>query len=246
MTRLSWGNAIERIYEAGVDRGVLYPFGRGGIPWNGLVSVKESTSEFDVSANYVDGLKYQRRHTPGSYAATIEALTYPDEFEEQKPFGFSYRTMIGNAVAGSDYGYRLHLVYNALAAPADKDFSSLDGDSSETTFSWDITTRPIQIEGHGPSAHLIVDTTKAYSWTVKAFEDLIYGTEASQARLPSPQEVLDLFDANSVLKITNHGDGTWTAEGPDDLVQMVSATEFRIDWPSVVFLDNDTYQISSL
>lgn len=238
MTRISWGSG-ERNYVAGIDRGVLYPVGGGGVPWNGLISVKETSSEFDISANYVDGRQFSQQHTPGSFTATIEAVTYPDEFEEQKPFGFSYRAGVGS-------GYKLHLVYNALAAIADKEYSSLDGDPAETSFSWDITTRPVPIKGSLPSAHLIVDTSLAYSWTVKAFEDLIYGTEESQARLPSPQEVLDLFDANSVLKITDHGDGTWTAEGPDEVVSMLDATTFQINWPSVVYIDTVTYTVSSL
>jgi len=239
MTRLSWGSSGERIYETGVDRGVLYPYGKGGVPWNGLISVKESSSDFNVSANYVDGRKFNQQHVPGSFAATIEAVTYPDEFEEQKPFGLCYRTSYGA-------GYRLHLVYNALATPADKDYSSLDGDPNVTTFSWDISTRPARLEGSMPSAHLIIDTNLAYSWTVKAFEDLVYGTEENQARLPSPQEVLGLFDDNSILKITDHGDGTWTAEGPDNVVQMISDTEFQINWPSAVYIDTVTYKVSSL
>lgn len=244
--RLGWDNSGEKFYETGVDRGVLYPSSGIGVPWNGLISVKEAPSESDVSTNYVDGRKYRTRHTPGAFAATVEAITFPDEFEEQKPFGLTYRTKIGTDITGLDHGYKLHLVYNALAAPVSKDYSTLNSSPEALPFQWDISTTPIRIAGAQPSAHLIVDTTKAYSWTVEAFEALLYGTEEHAPVLPSPESVLELFDANAIVKITDNGDGTWTAEGPDEVIQMLDPSTFQISWASAVYIDSDTYSISSL
>lgn len=246
MTRLSWGTPGSRLYEAGVDRGVVYFPNIEPVVWNGLVSVKEAPSESDSSTNYYDGISYAARHTPGSYAATIEAYTYPDLLDEGKPFNMTYRTQIGNDLDGMDYAYRIHLVFNARATPSEKQYTSLDDSNNGGTFVWNITSRPAVIQENQSSAHLIVDTRLAYSWTVQALEDLIYGTDGDSARLTSPKDILDLFDANSILKITDHGDGTWTAEGPDDVVSMIDSTTFQINWPSVVFIDNDTYTVSSL
>lgn len=245
MSRLIWDDAASRTIEAGVDRGVLYLAQGGARPWNGLISVKENPS-IDVSENYVDGIRYQTRHTPESFSATVECYTYPDELETQQvPFGFCYRTLIetnSNAVPR----YKLHLVYNALATPIDKDYGSLDSNADGMSFSFDLWTRPTDVERATPSAHLIVDTSQAYPWTVQALEDLLYGTEDAAPRFPTPQEVLDVFDANSILKITDHGDGTWTAEGPDNVVYQNLDGSWTIDWPSVVQIDTHTYQVSSL
>lgn len=246
MTRLTWGDISQRHYEAGVDRGVFYSPSGQGEAWNGLVSVEESPSE-SGEPRYLDGIRLHNKKSEGAFAATIEAFTYPLGFEDhlglsgglssrkrQPLFNFSYRVM-------SDTGYKIHLVYNATANPSSKSYQFDD----VGTFSWDITTLPRAIRGSAPTAHLIVDAGTAYSQTIAAFEDVLYGSDAADPRMPLPEEVLDIFDANSILKITDNGDGTWTAEGPDDVVSMIDATTFQINWPSVEYIDADTYIVRS-
>lgn len=258
MSRITWGDSGFRTYESGVDRGVFYPRDSFGVPWNGLTSISEKPTDFDVSLKYVDGVPYQARTTPEGFAATIDAYTYPLEFSEydgvvdgyiskqrRKPFGFSYRTKISNDLE-SDQGYKIHLVYNALASPSDTTHSSMDDSAEPTMFSWDITTTPIPMSRAKASSHLIIDSTKAYPWTLKAFEDLIYGSDTNLATLPSPEEVFTIFEVNSILIITDHGDGTWSAEGPDDVLQMIDDTTFEIAWASAVYIDAVSYNISSL
>lgn len=258
MPRLSWTEPGTRFYEAGVDNGVLYPQDGPGVPWNGLISVNEAPSDSDVTTGYFDGLAYQTRHKPGSFAATIEAFTYPAEFEEygfmrigdslsrrQKTFGLSYRTKIGNDISGLDQGYKLHLVYNAQARPSQRAHKTTSKSPELDTLSWDISTNPAKVNGGKPSSHLVLDTSIAHPWTVAALEELLYGDDASDSVLPQPNDVLELFESTSLIRITDNGDGTWTAEGPDDLVKMSGPSTFQIDIPTAVFIDTKTYRISS-
>lgn len=265
MPEITWGTPGERYFETGVDRGVLYLEGEDGVPWNGLVSVDESPSGGETEPYYIDGVKYINRSSPEEFEASLEAYTYPNGFElcdgsrelyqaqglfatqqKRQEFGLSYRTLIGNDTGGTDFGYKLHIVYNVTANPSQKSYETMNEDTEPSTFSWDLSTRPITIPGVSRSAHLVIDTRQAWPWAIAAVEAVLYGTEDTPARLPSPQELLDLFVENALLKITDNGDGTWTAEGPDDVVTMLSDTEFQISWPSATYLDTDTYSISSL
>jgi hypothetical protein len=258
MARIIWNESGTRLYESGVDQGVLYLSAGNGVPWNGLVSVTDAPTIDGSDTQYIDGVQYRSSTSQEGFAATIEAFTYPNEFEPyigvdgvttgqaRNSFGFTYRTLSGNDTEGLDRGYKIHLVYNALASPSEKTYETLDDSSDAATLSWNITTTPIAIEGANPSSHLIVDTTFAYSWAVEAFENLLYGSEINQPRLPTPQEVIDIFEDASILRITDNGDGTWTAEGPDSVIQFLDPTTFQITWNSVVYLDSDTYRISSL
>lgn len=247
MTRLNW-TSLDRPYESGVDRGVFYPANGPGVPWNGLVSVSESPSGSDIRVRYVDGVKYQEHVSSGNYEATIEAYTYPDEFEpfasatpglrfrqRQKPFGLSYRTE-------TEKGHKIHIVYNALAGPSDKAYVQKD----PSNFSWEVSTTPLSVPGAAPTAHLVIDTSTAYPSTVSALEAQLYGGEVMSALLPSPAQVLDIFEENSLLRIVDNGDGTWTATGPDEAIQMLNPTTFEITWPSAIYISEDRYQISSL
>lgn len=257
MTRLTWTTPGSRFYETGVDRGVLYPADGPGVPWNGLISVKEAPSDSDSVVRYLDGSRYTAQQGAGSFAATIEAFTYPDEFEEygslrlsggllqRKTFGLSYRTKIGNDISGLDSGYRLHLVYNARATPAQINRTSMDTSLAPINLAWDISTKPIQIAGARPSAHLIVDASLAPRASVEQLEAMLYGTETSASVLPQPNDVIDVFDANAVVKIIDNGDGTWTASGPEDYIQMLDPSTFQINVGSAVYMDADTYRISS-
>lgn len=224
MARLVWDG---RNYDTGLDRGVLYPTASPGVPWNGLTSVQDSPSS-DIQVRYLDGVKtYRQLQT--TFAGTIEAFTYPEPLP--KTFGMSYRVKD-----------KIHIVYNVTLGPANINYRQLDTDP----FSWSFSTKPVPVPGAKISSHLIVDGAKAYSWTLSALEDILYGSDANHPRLPLPDEVLNVFDINSILKVTDHGDGTFTVDGPDDVVIMLDATTFQITWPSAVYIDEDTYTISSL
>lgn len=257
MTRISWGSDDVRLFEIGVDRGVLYPDQGRGVPWNGLIAVDEAPSGSDVVENYLDGQKFATHRKVESFEATIEAYHYPVEFEpydghfsfrssqRRRQFGFSYRTLVGNAELGQNYSYKIHLVYNALAAPSSRDYQSLSDSSEMIPFSWNISTIPIKM-GDVSSAHLIIDPRYAYPWVIEDLEKLLYGSNENEPYLPPPSEILELFEDASILRITDHGDGSWTAEGPDEAIQMLNPTTFEITWPSAVYIDAVTYRISSL
>lgn len=257
MTQLTWADTGQRYFFGGVDRGVLFLQNGSGIPWNGLVSVEETPSGSDLTVGYYDGTKYFSRRKPESFSATIRAFYYPDEFEpydgfsdyvsgQARPsFGFSYRTLIGDDVEALGENYLIHIVYNAMASPSKRNNNSNSDGASANLFSWDIETTPELFEGRSGS-HLTIDTRYAYPWAIHALEALLYGNESSDGRLPSAQEVIDLFENASILRITDHGDGTWTAEGPDEAFEMLDATTFQITWPSAIYIDGESYLLSSL
>lgn len=237
MTKLIWGAPTDRNYETGVDRGVYYPRSGPGLAWNGLISVDDQPSDQYTSEKYYDGQKYYNRKVVDSFAGQIKAYTYPIEFETD--FGFSFRSKI------KDDGYKIHLVYNVLAVMSPPSYSSLSSSPDIDPFVWDFVTTPIRIPGRAATAHIIIDATKAYPEALSDLEDLIYGSDLADAKLPAISEVLDLFEDHSILKITDHGDGTWTAEGPDDVVYMLTDTMFEISWPSAVYIDSESYYVSS-
>lgn len=268
MAQLTWDVVGEKFYEAGTDRGVLYIDGIG-YAWNGLISVDESPSGGDIEQYYQDGLPYISASNLEEFKAKIEAFTYPTAFakcdgseeiaqglyisqQNRKPFHLSYRTLVGNDVQELEHGYKIHIVYNAMVSPASRSFSTISDSTDPTTFSWDISTRPEKFEdpafGFRYGAHLTLDSREVYPWAMTAVENVLYGTETEAPRLPSPQELLELFIDNALLKITDNGDGTWTAEGPDSIISMLTTDKFQIDWPSAVYdtQDPNTYQISSL
>lgn len=266
MTKLQWGTLGERFYEAGTDRGVLYVDGVG-YAWNGLVSVDQNPSGGDPESYYLDGLPYVTASAPEEFKGSIEAYTFPQAFmacdgseeiaqglyisqQARKPFGFSYRTLVGNDVDDIDHGYKIHIIYEAMAAPATQKHSTLGDKTDPITFTWGIITRPLKFEdpafGVKYGAHLTLDSREVYPWAMAAVEDVLYGNDENEPRLPSPQELLNLFIDNALLKITDNGDGTWTAEGPDSIISMVNADTFQIDWPSAVYIDANTYKVSSL
>ena len=215
MSKLVWDNAGERLYETGVQKGVLYVQGEGGtypkgVAWNGLSSVSENPSGAEATAIYADDIKYLNLVSAEEYGATIEAYMYPDEFAEcdgsvavvagvyigqqtRKPFGFCYRSTIGNDVKGNDYGYKLHLVYNALAAPSEKTYSSVNDSPEVDPMSWEISTTPVAVTGHKPTASMTIDSTKVDAVKLAALEAILYGAEESEARLPLPDEVINIL-----------------------------------------------------
>ena len=261
MSRITWGAAGERVYESGVDRGVLYVGAEPGVPWNGLTSVTETTIGGESRSFYVDGHKYLVVPSAEEFSASISAFTYPDIFgvcdgthqprsglflthQRRKPFGFSYRTRVGNEITG-DQGYKIHIVYNAYAAPSERTNNTL-GDSAEPlSFTWEITTRAPLMPGYAPTSHLVIDSRKTEPEVLSVIEDILYGNDIDTARLPSFEEVIAAFDTVTSLVITDNGDGTWTAEAPFDIIKIIGDGMFSITSPTAIFIDEDTYTISS-
>lgn len=221
MARLVWDEESKKTYETGVDHGVLYLKDSTGaystgVPWNGLTGVTESPSGAESTPLYADNIKYLNLRSVEEFGCTIEAYTYPDEFMEcdgsasltkgvyvgqqaRKPFGFSYRTVIGNDTKGESYGYKLHLVYGCDAAPSDKGYQTINDSPDAITFSWEISTTPVNVDGGlKPTATLTIDSTQVDPDKLKSLEDILYGGEgdgATSARLPLPNEVASLFQA---------------------------------------------------
>lgn len=224
MTKLTWDGTGQRYYETGVDHGVLYIPNAGGVydngvAWNGLTTVTESPSGAEATALYADNIKYLNLISAEEFGATIEAYTYPDEFAQfdgqatphagvvvgqqaRKPFGLSYRTRLGNDVDGSDYGYKLHLIYNANAAPSEKAYATINDSPEAITFSWELTTTPVYAgDTLKPTAQLVIDSTKVNAAALSDLEDALYGTAGTNPRLPTPEEVLAFF-AGTVTEVT--------------------------------------------
>lgn len=226
MSRITWGDSGKRLYETGVDRGVLYPmdatgkYGKG-VAWNGLRTVSENPSGAEPQKYYADNIEYANIMSAEEFAAAIGAYTYPPEWKEcdgsveiapgvyagqqnRKPFGFTYRTLIGNDTEGTEHGYKLHLVYNGKASPSDKEHESINENPELMEFSWDVSTTPVPftktIEGKTlkPTSHIEIDSTKVDATKLAALEDILYGSETDEPRLPTPDEVIDLFTATEV------------------------------------------------
>jgi hypothetical protein len=231
MTRVIWDKAGERTYETGVDRGVLYlPNNVGnyveGYGWNGLTTVTESPSGAESNPQYADNIKYLDLQSAEQFGCTIEAFTYPDKFGEcdgtteptpgitvgqqnRKPFGFSYRTVLGNDLEKNDYGYKLHLVYGAQAAPSEKQYETVNDSPSAIAFSWDVTTTPVEVTGtnpitgkpYKPTAILTINSTLVDATALATLEDFLYGTVGTDPSLPSPADVIAIF-AGTVTTVT--------------------------------------------
>lgn len=213
MAALTWDGSGERLYETGVDRGVLYVMSTGGtygtgVAWNGLTGVTESPSGAEETALYADNIKYVSLYSAEEFGATIEAYTYPDEFAEcdgsaelvggvtvgqqaRKTFGLCYRTLLGNDTDGQSHGYKLHLIYGATASPSEKAYATVNDSPEAITFSWEITTTPVNVTGMSPTACITIDSTKADAECLAALEAKLYGsTEPSGTpTLPLPDEV---------------------------------------------------------
>lgn len=211
--RITWDQVGERYYETGVSKGVLYPMESGtygkGVAWNGLTNVSESPEGAEATALYADNIKYLNLMSNEEFKATVEAYTYPDEFAEcngekslaagvnvgqqkRKAFGLSYQTKVGNDV-DSDLGYKIHLVYNCLAAPSEKSYATVNDSPEAITFSWELSTTPVEVPGMKPTALLTIDSTKVDATKLAELEKMIYGDADTEPKLPTPTEVAELF-----------------------------------------------------
>lgn len=215
MAKIKWDETGKRLYETGVKNGVLYVQDDTGaypqgVAWNGLTAVTESPSGAEATPLYADDIKYVELTSAEEFGATVEAYTYPDEFgvcdgsaelapgvsigqQPRKAFGLSYKTTLGNDVKGNDYGYKLHLVYGAKAAPSEKAYATINDSPEAITLSWEMTTTPVSVAGFKPTAHLEIDSTTADSEKLAALEAILYGSESKEARLPLPDEIATLF-----------------------------------------------------
>lgn len=215
MSKLVWDKTGERFYETGVKNGVLYPQAEGGtypkgVPWNGLTAVTESPSGAEATPLYADDIKYLNLMSAEEFGATIEAYTYPDEFAEcdgsaslakgvsigqqkRKTFGLAYKTVLGNDVDNNDYGYKLHIIYGATASPSEKAYATINDSPEAITFSWEVTTTPVNVTGFKPTSSIVIDSTKANPTKLAALEAKLFGDDSNEAMLPLPDEIATLM-----------------------------------------------------
>lgn len=221
MTVLTWDQIGQRIYETGVDHGVLYiPDNVGayttGVAWNGLVNVNETPSGAEANAQYADNIKYLNLFSAEEFGATLEAFTYPKEFAQfdglgvpavgvtigqqaRKSFGLSYRTKVGNDIDGDAHGYKLHLVYGCSASPSEKSYQTINDSPEAITFSWDITTVPVPVTGYRPTSILTINSLEVTSGDLTDLENLLYGTSGTNPSLPTPDAVISIFAGSQTL-----------------------------------------------
>ena len=225
MSKIVWDQTGERLYETGVRNGVLYPRSTTGtyprgVAWNGLTAVTESPTGAEATPLYADDIKYLNLLSNEEFGATVEAYTYPDEFAEcdgsaelspgvmigqqaRKAFGLAYRTVLGNDTEYNDHGYKLHIIYNALAAPSEKAYATINDSPEAITFSWELTTSPENVTGHKPTASIVIDSTKVDAAKLKLLEDQLFGVTADATakppvtavvpNLPLPDEIAAIF-----------------------------------------------------
>jgi len=207
--QLFWNAIGERRFETGIDRGVLY-LDNVGMVWNGLVSVTEAPRGGEVTSYYVDGIRYLDVTSPEEYEATIDAYTYPDQFgdcdgtsvvghglfatqQNKKPFGLSYRSKVGNDVDGAEHGYKIHLVYNAMVAPTNKAYKTVNDSLDPDNFSWHVVAKPLLVPGLRPTPHFVIDSLETPTDLLQTIEGILYGTADADARLPSIGELMTIF-----------------------------------------------------
>lgn len=216
MAKLVWDETGKRLYETGVSQGVLYPQSGGtypdGVAWNGLTAVTESPSGAEATPLYADNIKYLNLFSAEEFGATIEAYTYPDEFmacdgsaqiakgayigqQNRKQFGMCYKTLLGNDVNANDHGYKLHIIYGAMASPSEKAYATVNDSPEAITFSWEVTTTPVNVTGYEPTASIVIDSTKCDPTKLADLEEILYGSAEEEPRLPLPNEIVTVLGA---------------------------------------------------
>jgi hypothetical protein len=263
MTKLAWDVVGERIYQAGVDHGVLYLHDGTVVPWNGLTNIEESSSP-ELKSFYLDGVKYLESLIPGDFVGKLKAVTYPDEFESvngivnvasgltyydqpSMSFNLSYRTKIGNDIKGLDYGYKIHILYNLIANPDASAFETFgDSGAKPIEFGWSLTGTPVKVLKFRPTVHISIDSTRTPKYILDILEGKLYGTDTNDPSLPAISEVAELLGYLGALIIIDYEDGTWIAiDESDTYITMIDDTTFQIDDADTTVVDADTYTISS-
>lgn len=264
MSRIIWDPTGSRKYETGIDRGVLYIDGQPGVPWNGLTSIVENSGASASGTSksfYVDGEKYINLDPREEYQATLTAYTYPDEFEpcngdtsvrpgliltkqKRTSFGLSYRTLVGNDQTNV-VGYKIHLIYNLIASPPGKTYKTVDNSNQVDDFSWTLTSLPPSMDGYRRTSHIVIDSTKLDPEVVAGVEEVLYGNEIFVSRLPELTELIDLIDTGNTLTVVDNGDGTYTMTAPSADLVMLDSDIFQLNWPTAVFVDDNTFTVGS-
>lgn len=263
MATLTWDDVGDRIYQTGVDHGVLYLHDGTVAVWNGIVDVEEASSS-ELKSFYLDGVKYLENLTPGDFVGKLKALTYPEAFEAVngiavlapglsyhdqpvKSFSLSYRTRVGNDIEGPDYGYKIHILYNVIANPESHAFSSFtDSAIQAIEFAWALTGTPPKVAKFRPTVHVSVDSRTTPPEIMDLVQAKLYGTETAGPSLPSIEDIAEYFGFRGALLIVDHGDGSWSAiDESDAYISMIDATTFQIDFVDATYLDPDTYEVSS-
>lgn len=243
MTRLRWHDSDTKVGEVGVSHGVIYPAHYPVAIWAGLTSVTEKPDS-EIQTYFMLGDKRMDSVSLEDFVASVEAFVYPEIIDNERAIflGFTYRSELTNG------RYRLHLVYNPRFVVSDYQYTSIDEDIEPSLFSWDLVTKPVNIYGYAPTAHLILESNQDFSSTMRSIEDILYGTDVSDPYWPDPNVVLDIVNNSGqfdTLLIIDHGNGMWTAVGPDNMVRFLDDTTFEIDSPTVVYLTDDAYNVSS-
>jgi hypothetical protein len=252
MATLTWDQVGERLYETGVDHGVLYiPDASGdyvgGVSWNGLTTVTESPSGADSNPQYADNIKYLNLLSAEEFGGTIEAFTYPDEFAQcdgtelpnpgvavgqqgRKVFGMSYRTKVGNDIDGTEHGYKLHLLYGAQASPSERAYATINDSPAAISFSWAFTTTPVPVTGLKPTALLTIDSTVVDSAALSTLEDALYGSGGVDPRLPSPDEVIGMFSGTvTTVRLTDANAPTYDSATHVVTLPAVTGVDWKIN-----------------
>jgi hypothetical protein len=262
MAALIWDETTKRLYETGISKGVFYDVNGYGVAWNGLTSLEESVSD-EILPVHFDGLKFNDIVTIGDFSAVMRAWTYPDEFlpyegiledqdgffltsQPRTTFGLSYQTRVGNDVENLEHGYKIHLLYNLTALPAQFGYQTLSDDVEAIEFEWTLSAIPEAIENYRPTAHVIFDSRKMDPWLLEDLEHIIYGDEENPPHLPPLKGLGTFIRKWDRLIITDHGDGTWSADSArPGIINMIDETTFEIITDTAVYLDPETYEISS-
>lgn len=237
MTRLEWDIPEDRKIISGVDRGVVYFPNAAPKAWNGLVSVTEDQTDADVYDAYFDGEKYSTNRAPEGVSVQVEAYTYPDGLDEYDgEVDLCWRNKIANV-------YEIHLLYNVLLDLKDEPRQTINDSSDPLLFQWEGPSRPVVGRNLRATSHVLIRTEDVTANLLSTLENILYGTDSDQPRMPQLTELLDIFEDAAVFIVIDNGDGTWRAIGPDDWIEMVSATEFKITSPSARYITQDLYSI---
>lgn len=256
-----WDDPSDRVYETGLDKGVLYLPDGSAVPWNGLTAVIEKFDR-ESSPVYYDGMKINDLVVLGDFSATMKAVTYPDEFIElegmgkprrglfygdQPPqsFGLCYRTQIGNAVDGDTAGYKIHILYNITAIPNDKTYATLSSEPSLVEFEWELTAVPEEVPGYRPTAHLVIDSRDLDPWLLEELEEMLYGSSNAEAVLIPMPDLISYISEWYRVKIIDHGNGTWSAVSQrEGFIHLGLDGYFDLVGVNAVYLDEHTFVIN--